>query len=212
MVVVASAGWYIAIAAAAVYAAGAFGGLFGALLFPRLSIVGGAQTRPTLWHRIAVIALTGGAIAGVYIVVLVPRFSQQLSYEFIRIDSSDQPLGSSLQTSGLTDAEKALLTKLYPRGVVRFGMSGFAGGSGGAQARMLIVVNAPLSARSALRQPKGQGVVYVQQGASWRRYPETSKLLGDTMEFWPSSGGDKVTVKLGPGRPSEFNWFIPKPR
>lgn len=137
-----------------------------------------------------------------------PRYSQQLSLEFIRIDPSDQPLEASLGASSLSAEEMSLLKKLFPRGVVRFGMSRTSGLGGGAWARMLVVVTDSLPPRSALRQPRGEDLVYVQSGFAWKRYPDSANLLADTVEFWPSGHGDTVVVRFGPGNPTEFAWFI----
>jgi hypothetical protein len=140
-----------------------------------------------------------------------PRYSQQLSLEFIRIDPSDQPLEASLGASSLSDEERSLLKKLFPRGAVRFGMSGTSGLGGGARARMLVVVTDSLPPRSALRQPKGEDLVYIQSASAWKRYPDSANLLADTVEFWPSGHGDTIVVRFGPGKPKEFAWFIPRP-
>ena len=211
LLTVASVGWYIAIAAAPVYVAGVLGVLFGVFVLPRVSIGRVKQPAPSRLQWLGIATLTVGAVAGTYLLFLAPRYSQQLSLEFIRVEPSEQQLEVSLEKSSLTDAEKNLLKTLFPHGIVRFGMTGFSGGGGGASARMLIVVTDRLPARSKLQEPKGGSLVYVQSGAAWKRYPEGAKLLSDTVEFWPAAHESKVAVKYGIGEPTEFAWFIPRP-
>jgi hypothetical protein len=210
LLTVAGVGWYIAIAAVPVYAAGLAGAVFGALLLPRYSLLK-KDTRTTRAQWIGILGTTVGVIVGIYLLILAPRYSQQLSIEFARVDPGGEPLEPSLKTSGLNEAEKALIQGLFPKGVLRFGMSGSLSGGEGPQARMLVVVTGPLLGHNTLRQPKGGAVVYVQSGSEWRRYPEGGKLLSQTVEFWPTTGKPQsVTVRYGPGPPTDFMWFIPR--
>jgi hypothetical protein len=209
LIAVVGAGWYIAIAATPVYAAGVFGLLFGILLFPRWSIGKADRAAPRTVNWLASGALTALAIGAIYLRFLAPHYSQELILDFVRIDPGEQPLASSLEHSNLSESEKVLLTEMFPVGVARFGMSASVGGGRGPQARMVVVFTGPLSTRTSLREPKGGGLVYVQSGSTWKRYPEQGPLLSDVVEFWPSASVGKITVKYSAGEPTDFGFFVP---
>ena len=50
-------------------------------------------------------------------------------------------------------------------------------------------------------------MIYVQDGAAWRRYPEDPPLLPDSVEMSPLANG-KVRLKYWEGAPVEFAFFV----
>jgi hypothetical protein len=132
---------------------------------------------------------------------------QQLDLRVVRIDPGDQPL--AIESSALGEPEADRLSKLFPTGILRSGLSASVTGSdGGPRARMLVVVTGPLPPRSSLPKPRAGSIVYVQNGSSWRRYPEDALLILDSVEMSPLVNG-KIRLKYWEGAPAEFAFFVP---
>ena len=152
------------------------------------------------------------AVTGFLASVLLPSCfpsqpEEQLDLCVVRIDPAEEPF--AIGGSALTDPEADRLRSLFPTGIVRSGLSANVARSDGRPfARMLVVVTGPLPARSSLPKPRTGSVIYVQDGAAWRRYPEDPPLLPDSVEMSPLGNG-KVRLKYWEGAPVEFAFFVP---
>ena len=209
LVVVAGVGWYIAIAAFPVWVAAALGAVWGAALLPRYS--GPVRTfkpGPIRWALITLLTL--GAPGALYWAFFVPGYSQQLAVQIVRVTPSHNALLQDAWKRSLEPNEIELLSSLFPTGDLHGGISGSSGVSGGAEARMLVVVTGPLEAEARLKVPKGVSVVYVQSGKKWTMYPSAAPTLRKSIELGPSNhvGEESFTWPDG-GKPSSFTWYPP---
>jgi hypothetical protein len=148
-----------------------------------------------------------GFLASVLLPSCVPsQPEEQLDLCVVRIDPAAEPF--AIGGSALTDPEAERLRKLFPTGIVRSGVSASVARSNGRPfARMLVVVTGPLPARSSFEKPRRSSVIFVQNGAAWRRYPEDAPLRPDRVEMSPLADG-KVRLKYWDGAPvSSPSWF-----
>jgi hypothetical protein len=121
-VLVAGAGWYIAIAAFPVWAAAALGAFWGGVLLPRyLGTVGPTRSPGIRWSAIT-LALVVGPLA-IYGTFFAPRYGQDLSLSVVRVRQGPVGPGGSPEPQ-LEPQERALLDSLFPHARVERGMTG----------------------------------------------------------------------------------------
>lgn len=209
LVVVAGVGWYIAIAAFPVWVAAALGAVWGAALLPRYSgPVPSSGPGRIRWVLIALFTL--GVPGALYWAFFVPGYSQQLTVHIIRVTPSQNPLLPDAWKRSLEPGEVELLTSLFPTGDLHGGINGSSGVSGGAEARMLVVVTGPLDAEARLKVPKGASVVYVQRGEKWTMYPSAAPTLGKSIVLEPGTQDGEARFSWPDGgEPSGFTWYPP---
>jgi hypothetical protein len=209
LVAVAGVGWYIAIAAFPVWVAAALGGVWGSALLPRYcGPVPSFRPGPMRWALIALVTLA--APVTLYWAFFVPSYSQQLAVQIVRVTPSQNPMPSDVWKRSLEPNEIDLLSSLFPTGDLHGGMSGSSGVSGGAEARMLLVVTGPLEAEARFKVPKGVSVAYVQRGEEWIMYPSAAPTLRKSVALGPGGhvGEASFTWPDG-GEPSSFTWYPP---
>jgi hypothetical protein len=97
----------------------------------------------------------------------------------------------------LTQEDRALLSQAVDGGrvVIRGGeRSGRAGESSGS--RMIILFTGAVERATSLPLPDASDVVYIQDGDSFRRYPEDAPVLTRVIELAPGSTANMVLYKM----------------
>jgi hypothetical protein len=210
LVVVADAGWYIAIAAFPIWVSAALGAVWGAALLPRYTGPNPSSRPGSV--RWALIALCTFAVPGaLYWAFFVPGYSQQLAVQIVRVTPSQNALLPDSWKHSFERGEIELLTSLFPNGDLHGGISGSSGsGREGVEARMLVVVTGPLEVEARLKVPKGVSVVYVQRGQKWTMYPSTAPTLRKSIALGPGTHPGEATFAWPDGpKPSSFTWYPP---
>lgn len=182
-----ASGWYIAISQYPVYAGAVCGLIFGALLLPRFS--GPQWVGQRGWKQWAGIASTVIACGLLVAYPLIPKQPEQsLELIFVRVVPGPQDITAGENPAGLTARELQELKDLGLSGSFRFGLSLYRG-SGGTNARAVIVCTGDLPSVVELREPRDTNVMYVQRGSQWDMYPTGVPTLRSKIRFW-RSGGD----------------------
>jgi len=203
-----AAGWYIAISAVAVYAGALLGLTYGALLLPRFAITHAEKRLPLLrWFAIA------GATVSLLMAIVYPmipdRDAQSLEVLVIRLVPGPEELAS--ENTGLNTTELVLLRSVGLRGRLHYGIQSFTG-AGGKQARAIVVVTSPISAKVTLKEPKATSVIYIQEHENWDMYPTSAPTLRKTIVLKNAEGEyEGLTVAIDPviGKPPSFTWYPP---
>jgi hypothetical protein len=190
-----AAGWYIAVASAVAYAGAIFGALFGLFAFPYF-----ATTSPNRlshrWVRAAVVSLVTIAIVAVLVRPFVPdRDAQSLDYVVTVLTPGTQQI-TAANNSDLTPAEIELLHSAGITGELHVEISGSYSNGSEKKARALIVVRGPLNSEALLRQPKAMDAVYVQDGNSWRIYPNEAPTIRKKIKL-KSQAPQSFQVSIG---------------
>jgi hypothetical protein len=206
LVLAAAAGWYIAMAAFPAWAAAGLGALWGAAVLPRhLGPTGPARSPLVRWTSIAVVALAGPF--AVYGALFAPRYGQHLQVSVIRLtESVDRPPAESPNIA-LEPREAALLDSLFPNRRAEHGLTGSSSsGAADHEARMLVVVTAPLTSEARLRVPRGVSAAYVQMGDQWSLFPPDAPTSRDIIRLGPGSGPDEATFTWPGGHRETLTW------
>jgi hypothetical protein len=205
----AGTGWYIAIAAFPVYAAGILGLLYGALVLPRYANLRSGSRN---WKRWLGIAAASTAFLGlIFYPALSRRSSQSLQVAVIRLLPGSEPIGSDGKTLGLSEEQLVFLKSLGLRGSLSFRMQSDSGvGETTVKAQAAVLFTQPIKSRVELRQPKGANVLYVQVGDKWIMHPENAPTIGRKIAFWPSGqNGTEIQFQIDPGSGGSFSWYPP---
>lgn len=202
--VAAGAGWYIAMAAFPVWIAAGLGAVWGAVLLPRYLGSGGPKRAPwARWTAISVVLLMGPA--ALYRAFLVPSYGQRLQVNLVRVTPSAEPRPRG--GSDLEPWETTLLDSLFPNGRWKQGLTGSSStGDASHEARMLVVVTAPLTAEVRLRVPKGDSVIYVQRGDRWDMFPPGAPTLRERIRLGVGSNPNEATFAWPGSDPTRFTW------
>jgi MFS family permease len=202
----AGTGWYIAIAAFPVYAAGVLGLLFGALVLPRFANLHGGSRN---WKHWLGIAITSTVFLGLIAYPILPhRNSQSLQVTVIRLLPGSEAIGSDGKTLGLSEEQLVFLKSLGLGGSLSFVMQSDSGLSETTmKAKAAVLFTQPIKSRAELRQPKGGNVLYVQMGDKWILHPKNAPTIGRKIAFWPSGDGTKIQFQIDSGGGGIFSWY-----
>ena len=191
---IAAAGWYIAISAVAVYGGGVLGLLFGALVLPKFASPPDEPVRRGWWRVVAIAGIT--LLFGAVIVYpLLPDRNAQ-SLEVLVVSLTPGPEQLTTDNTGLSEGELKTLNSLNLRGTLQGEIQSYSGG-GDKHARALIVVRGPMTSK-VVRQPKATNVIYVQDGTTWRMYPNDAPTLRKKITLGDARGGNGMTVAVDP--------------
>lgn len=193
--VIAGVGWYIAIAALPVYAAGALGAAFGAFLLVPNSGPKIRRTRSRHWFALGAPLVILGLGAGTSYVRSLS--DQQLEVVFVKWNELPQDLALDLEGGvrvPLTAEEMSRLRAAGLRGTLT--VTGASTHGSGPDARMLILMKSQPTSSVTLQQPNQSAIIYVQDGDNWNRYPSDARLLDRTVELFSPSEAPTQTQYL----------------
>lgn len=206
LLLAAGMGWYIAMAAFPAWVAAGVGAVWGWILLPRyLGPTGRKRTPSVQWTAIGLVLLAGPLAT--YRLFFAPSYGQTLQLSVVRVtENPDSPPKVAWEPE-LDPREAALLDSLFPHGRLERGITGSSSsGPADHQARMLVVVTAPLTTEARLRVPKGVSVVYIQQGDQWHPFPPDAPMLKERIRLGPGSKPSEMTFAWPGADPSRFKW------
>jgi len=203
-----ASGWYIAISSVGVFGGALLGLAYGTILLPRFAVIR-AEVRRSVWRWIAIAAVTAVLISWIVYPLVPDRDAQSLEVQVMRLVAGPEQL--TVENTGLTTSEIGILRSIGLHGKLLGGIQSFSGG-GNKQARALIIVSSPLSAKVTLREPRAISVVYVQEGDSWNMYPANAPTLRKTITLTNAAGeyeGLSVAIEPIIGTAHSFTWYPP---
>ena len=180
--VIAGLGWYIAVAAVPVYAAGVLGLAFGAFLL--LPTSGSKIRQISARHWIALGAPLMIVIVGAGTHYVRSLSDQRLEVVFVKWNELPQDL--ALDAEGgvrvpLSGEELSQLRSAGLRGTLT--VVGTSTQGSGPNARMVIVMKAQPTSPVILQQPNQAAIIYVQNSDDWNRYPGDAPVLSRTVDL-----------------------------
>ncbi|MGH7529250.1 MAG: hypothetical protein ACREMN_02615 [Gemmatimonadales bacterium] len=205
LVLAAGAGWYIALAAFPVFVAAGLGAGWGALLLPRYL---GRRPPPrrtwVRWSANGFVLLAG--ISGLYWTFFAPRYAQDLRLSIVRA-SSEARSGNEQQAQHFEPHESALLDSVLPNRHFHNVLTGMSSnGVAQNEARMLIILTAPVLAEARLHEPKGVRVVYIQRGDQWDMVPPDAPTIKAQITIGPGSKPNEITFAWAGGDRKTYSW------
>lgn len=202
---VAGAGWYIAIAAFPVYAAGILGLLFGALLLPRFADI---RSSSRDWKRWLGITATVATFIGLVAYPIIARGDRQtLHVTIARLISGPDGITSNGKKLGLSDDQLAFLQSLGLTGSVHLSMQSDSGylNANAVKTQAFFLFTEPIKSRVELHLPKkGTNVLYVQIADRWLTHPQDAPTIRRKVAFWPSEDGAEVRFQFDSGSGGRF--------
>jgi hypothetical protein len=96
---------------------------------------------------------------------------------------SESLSGPSILGTQLTNADVERLKSIGLTGEIEFASSGMFGE--GKHAKAIIVITQPLKEPTALPQPKGSDVIYLQTPYGWQIYPPNAQMLERNIQLFP---------------------------
>jgi len=200
-------GWYIAIAAFPVYAAGALGLLFGAFVLPRFGKLSSGSRNWKHWFGIT--AVSTAFLALIVYPSLPQRDARSLQVDVIQLFPGSGTIGSDGQSLGLSEEQLEFLRSLGLRGSLGLSVQSDSGlGEAAAKGQAAIVFTHQPKSRVELRQPKGLNVLYVQVGDKWIMHPENAPTIGRKIVFWPAGqNGAEIDFHIDPESSGSFSWY-----
>jgi hypothetical protein len=206
LVLAAAAGWYISMATFPTWIAAGLGGVWGGFVLPHYLGPPGTRRGPWVrWTAISFVLLAGPWT--VYRLFFSPGYGQSLQLRVVRVTAGRGVQATGARPVNLEPREVALLDSLFPHATLEPGITGSSStGAADHEARMVIVVTAPLRAEVRLRVPRGVPVVYVQQGDRWRPYPIDAPTLKDRIRIGPGPKPNEMTFAWPGAATSTFTW------
>lgn len=210
---VASAGWYMALAAIGPDAAIVFGLLYGVFLFPCF-----IESRPKLmpaWARITAVCCAMALFSYWIISPFLPHEPlPPINYDLVRVTPGEKEVTSTSFVGSEIATELAVMNL---RGNVHGGIGGGGGGSGqnAPPIDMELIALEPITSEVKLVIPKSGHVIYVLKNGTWTAHPSIVQKDKRTLTLEPGTDPrfDGGRVKLSEQEHFQgFTWYpgIPK--